>query len=200
MSFLDPLDAIPKNPFSFFAEFWVWVTSGAWGSVSVGFWGGRQLSLLGGEGSSHRAVPTSRPQSKARPPRGSVSSGPTMANQSPDLSPQASAEPEGGNAAELLTQLALVTANLEAAEGARTELQKALEEQRDMNELELEAERQRASEALKAKEAELEQLVREQKEVRSPSSIAARPCPARPLGHSPGHMHVRCPGALPCAH
>ena len=30
MSFLNPLDAlIPKMPFSFFADFWVWVTSGA---------------------------------------------------------------------------------------------------------------------------------------------------------------------------
>ena len=38
--FLNPLDAlIPKIPSSFFAEFWVRVTSGARGSVSVGFWG-----------------------------------------------------------------------------------------------------------------------------------------------------------------
>ena len=30
MTFLNPLDAlIPKNPFSFFADFWVWVTSEA---------------------------------------------------------------------------------------------------------------------------------------------------------------------------
>ena len=41
MLFLNPLDAlIPKIPFSFFAEFWVWVASEARGSVSVGFWGG----------------------------------------------------------------------------------------------------------------------------------------------------------------
>ena len=39
MTFLDPLDAlIPKIPFSFFAEFWVRVTSGAQGSVLVEFW------------------------------------------------------------------------------------------------------------------------------------------------------------------
>ena len=45
MTFLNPLEAlIPKIPFSFFANFWVWVTSGARGSVSVGFWGSRQLS------------------------------------------------------------------------------------------------------------------------------------------------------------
>ena len=48
MTFLNPLDAlIPKIPFSFFADFWVWVTSEAWGSVSVGFWGSRQLSPFG---------------------------------------------------------------------------------------------------------------------------------------------------------
>ena len=36
-SFLNPLDAlIPNIPFSFVAEFWVRVTSGAGGSVSVG--------------------------------------------------------------------------------------------------------------------------------------------------------------------
>ena len=51
MTPLDPLGAlIPKVPFSFFADFWVWVTSEARGSVSVGFWGSRQLSLLGGGG------------------------------------------------------------------------------------------------------------------------------------------------------
>ena len=42
MTSLNPLDAlIPKIPFSFFADFWVWVTSEAWGSVSVGLWGSR---------------------------------------------------------------------------------------------------------------------------------------------------------------
>ena len=41
MIFLDPLDVlIPKSHFHFFAKFWVRVTSGAWGSVSVGFPGG----------------------------------------------------------------------------------------------------------------------------------------------------------------
>ena len=38
ITFLNPVDAlIPKIPFSFFAKFWVRVTSGARGSVSVGF-------------------------------------------------------------------------------------------------------------------------------------------------------------------
>ena len=33
MTFLNPLDAlIPRIPFSFSVEFWVWVTSAAWGS------------------------------------------------------------------------------------------------------------------------------------------------------------------------
>ena len=51
MTFRNPLDTqIPKIPFSFFAEFWFWVTSGAPGSVSVGFWGARQLSPFGGGG------------------------------------------------------------------------------------------------------------------------------------------------------
>ena len=37
-TFLNALEAlIPKIPFSFFAEFWAWVTSGAPGSVLVGF-------------------------------------------------------------------------------------------------------------------------------------------------------------------
>ena len=41
MTFLNPLDArIPKIQFSYFAEFWVRVTSGARGSVSVGFGAG----------------------------------------------------------------------------------------------------------------------------------------------------------------
>ena len=49
MTFLNPLDAlIPKIPFSFFSDFWVWVTSEAWGSVSVGFWGSCQLSPFWG--------------------------------------------------------------------------------------------------------------------------------------------------------
>ena len=49
--FMNHVDAlIPKIPFSFFAELWVRVTSGAQGSVSVGFWGTRHLSLFLGEG------------------------------------------------------------------------------------------------------------------------------------------------------
>ena len=51
MTFLNPLDAlIPKIPFSFFSDFWVWVTSEAHGSVSVGFWGSCQLSPFWGGG------------------------------------------------------------------------------------------------------------------------------------------------------
>ena len=47
MTFLNPLDAlIPKISFSFFADFSIWVTSEARGSVSVGFRGSRQLSPL----------------------------------------------------------------------------------------------------------------------------------------------------------
>ena len=71
MIFLNPLDAlISKIPFSFFADFWVRVTSEARGSVSVGFGGSRQLSpLWGGGGSSHGALLTPLPlQSKARLP------------------------------------------------------------------------------------------------------------------------------------
>ena len=38
MTFPNPLDVlIPKIPFSFFAGFWVWVTSEARGSILVGF-------------------------------------------------------------------------------------------------------------------------------------------------------------------
>ena len=48
MSFLNPLDAlIPKIPFLFFADFSVWVTSEAQGSVSVGFWGPSIEPLFG---------------------------------------------------------------------------------------------------------------------------------------------------------
>ena len=47
MTFPNPLDAlIPKIPFSFFVDFWVRVTSGAQGSVSVGFLGARPLSFF----------------------------------------------------------------------------------------------------------------------------------------------------------
>ena len=73
MTFVNPLDAlIPKIPFSFFADFWVWVTSKARRSVSVGFWGGRQLGLLLWE-SSQGAVSTPAPP----PPPPQVESPPT---------------------------------------------------------------------------------------------------------------------------
>ena len=72
MTFLNPLDAlIPKIPFSFFAFFWVWVTSEALGSVSVGFWGSRQLSLFWGRGGGSSQGALSHPpplQLKARLP------------------------------------------------------------------------------------------------------------------------------------
>ena len=71
MTFLNPLDAlIPKIPFSFFPDFWVWITSKAWGSDSVGFWGSRQLSpFWGGGGSGRRALSTPPPpETKTRPP------------------------------------------------------------------------------------------------------------------------------------
>ena len=65
MTFLNPLNAlIPKIPFSFFADFWVWVTSEARGSVLVGFWGSRQLSPFwggGGGGSSQGDLSTPLP-------------------------------------------------------------------------------------------------------------------------------------------
>ena len=50
-----PRRADSKIPvFIFFADFffWVWVTSEAWGSVSVGFWGARQLSPFWSGGGS----------------------------------------------------------------------------------------------------------------------------------------------------
>ena len=57
MIFLKPLDAlIPKIPFSFFADCWVWVTSEARGSVSVGFLGSCQLSPFLGGGFGWRAL------------------------------------------------------------------------------------------------------------------------------------------------
>ena len=57
-----PRRADSKYPifFFFFADFGVWVTSGAWWSVLVGFWGARQLSRFlsgGGGGSSHQLTP-----------------------------------------------------------------------------------------------------------------------------------------------
>ena len=71
MTFPNPLDAlIPKIPFSFFADFWVWVTSKARGSVSVGyfFWRSRQLSpFLGGLGSSQGPLSIPPPQIESPP-------------------------------------------------------------------------------------------------------------------------------------
>ena len=50
ITFLSPLNAlIPKLPFSFLADFLVWLTSKAWGSISVGFRGSRQWSPFLGE-------------------------------------------------------------------------------------------------------------------------------------------------------
>ena len=73
MTFLNHLDAlIPKIPFSFFPDFWVWVTSEAQGSVSVGFWGSCQLSPFWGgvppEGSI--APPPPPPKRKPGLPKG----------------------------------------------------------------------------------------------------------------------------------
>ena len=67
MTFLNPLDMlIPKIPFSFFANVWVWVTSEARGSVSVGFLGSRHLSPFWGRGgSSQGALSTPPPHLEA---------------------------------------------------------------------------------------------------------------------------------------
>ena len=68
MTFLNPLDAlIPKIPFSFFPDFWVWVTSKAWGSDSVGFWGSCQLSPFWGRGGSGRRAYRPPPPRKRKP-------------------------------------------------------------------------------------------------------------------------------------
>ena len=62
MIFLNPLDAlIPKIPFSFLAEFRVWITSGARGSASVGFWGGLSIELFLGGVPSQNALSTPPP-------------------------------------------------------------------------------------------------------------------------------------------
>ena len=77
MTFLNPLGAlIPKISVSFFADFWVWVTSEARGSVSVGFWGSRQLSPFGGGGSGRRALSTPPPHRKRKPGLPSHTTGP----------------------------------------------------------------------------------------------------------------------------
>ena len=62
MTFLNHLEAlIPKIPVSLFADFRVWVTSEARGSVSVGFWGSRQLSPFGGGGGASQGVLSTPP-------------------------------------------------------------------------------------------------------------------------------------------
>ena len=72
MTFLNPLDAlIPKIPFSLLPDFWVWVTSEAWGSDSVGFWGSCQLSPFWGRGGVRpegSIDPPPPPETKTRPP------------------------------------------------------------------------------------------------------------------------------------
>ena len=68
--FLSPFDAlIPKIPFSFFADFWVRVTSEAQGFSLGRILGSRQLGPFGG-GSSQGALSTPPPprQLKARLP------------------------------------------------------------------------------------------------------------------------------------
>ena len=45
---LAPKKILSSDNDQIFAEFWVWVSSGARRSVSVGNWGARQLSFLGG--------------------------------------------------------------------------------------------------------------------------------------------------------
>ena len=71
MTFLNPLDAlIPKIPFSFFPDFWVWVTSEARGSDSVGFGGSCQLSPFWGRGGvrPEGSIDPPPPETKTRPP------------------------------------------------------------------------------------------------------------------------------------
>ena len=58
---------IPKIPFSFFADFWARVTSGARGSVSVEFWGARKLSLGGGGGLARGLYPPPPPPLESPP-------------------------------------------------------------------------------------------------------------------------------------
>ena len=59
-----PGRAHSKNPIFIFADFWVWVTSEARGSVSVGFWGSCRLCPFGrGQGAAgglHRPPPLPR--------------------------------------------------------------------------------------------------------------------------------------------
>ena len=57
----EPPRCADSIPFSFFADFWVRVTSEARGSVSVAFWGARQLSPLGGGGESSQGALSTPP-------------------------------------------------------------------------------------------------------------------------------------------
>ena len=55
--FSDPCQrADSPNRISFLADFWVWVTFEARGSVSVGFWGSCQLSPFWGRGGLARGL------------------------------------------------------------------------------------------------------------------------------------------------
>ena len=59
------------RPFSFFTDFWVWVTSEARGSDSVGFWGSCQLSpfFWGGGPAGGLYRPSPPPETKTCPER-----------------------------------------------------------------------------------------------------------------------------------
>ena len=69
MAHCPPGALIRKIPFSFFPDFWVWVTSEARGSVSVGFLGSCQLSLFGGgpTGGLYRPPPPPGNENPASP-------------------------------------------------------------------------------------------------------------------------------------
>ena len=69
---------IPETSISFFADFWVRVTSRARGSVSVGFWGSRQLSPLCGGGLARGLY---------RPPRCPIESPPSQGQNLKVLAP-----------------------------------------------------------------------------------------------------------------
>ena len=78
MNFLNPLDAlIPKIPFFFPPDFWVWVTSKAWGSDSVGLGGSCQLSPFWGRGGSSRRALSTPPPPGNENPASPVASAPT---------------------------------------------------------------------------------------------------------------------------
>ena len=70
MTFLNHLnELIPKFPFSVFADFWVWVTSEARGSVSVGFRRSRQFSPFGVGVRPEGSIDPPLPEVTARPPQ-----------------------------------------------------------------------------------------------------------------------------------